>query len=433
MATRQPITIVVGGQYGSEAKGAIAAYIGETENVHYAVRTGAVNAGHSVYYNGTRYAMQQLPVGWTHPGSLLVIGAGALIHPPTLLREVSMISEVLGYDVRARLVIDHNAGTHLDIHTERSAASGRHHDIGATGKGCSEAIIDRIRGRNTGYKLFRELNEAAGFTFDDTAARLNRAVDAGAKVLLEATQGTLLDLYFGPYPYTTHKPTGPAVWMAECGLSPALPTDIVMVVRTYPIRVAGNSGPMPDEINWVEVAKYINDRRRDYDLSPIAIVACRAVCEFEAAVRTVVAQNPLMAPEGSDGLDQHRWTPAQRVEFKHGLSEINKMALESLPDATVAELSKLFELTTVTKKLRRVARLNHAELRRAAVLVRPHRVALTFMNYEFPEHWGVEDDGARHMLTDEMSRYINGVEASCGAPVTMTSWGPESKHILHHE
>lgn len=422
---KKPVIIVQGGQYGSEAKGAIAAYICETEAVDIAIRTGAVNAGHSAFYRGRKFVMQQLPVGWVNPNTQLVIGAGALIHPEILARECKLVTELTGHDITERLMIDTNAGVHNEEHTQRSKDSGRHHTMGATGKGCSEAIIDKIKGRGTGYATYGKM---FGIPGGDTAEYLNSQFDKGAKLLIEGTQGTLLDLHTGPYPYVTHKSCLPASWMAECGLSPALPTDIVMVVRTYPIRVAGNSGPMPQEISWPTLAREINTKRLyGTILNRGSIVRESAIEAFEDAVR--IAQMGFAYPAGSDGLHQHEWTDADtRLEFKETLSELNAAALRLLPPDTITELSRLFELTTVTKKLRRVARLDMGELKRAAMLCRPHRIALTFMNYMFPQQWFVSADNIQMM--DYEMKWVKGVESAAGAPVTMVTYGPGPEHVV---
>lgn len=427
------IIIVQGGQWGSEAKGAIAGYICEREGVDIAVRTGATNAGHTVYYQGKPVKMQQLPVGWVNPETRLVLGAGALIDPIILERECNQVSELTGKDVRKRLWIDRRAGVHLPIHTQRSKESGRHANIGATGKGASEALIDKIRGRGEGYQTFghpnygnpTERDLSGGYQVADTALLLNIHYDEGAKILLEGTQGTLLDLHLGPYPFTTHKQTTPANWMSECGLSPALPTDIVLVVRTYPIRVAGNSGPMKDEISWPILAREINIKRSRRDLPPI--VFDETIREFEKWVRDAASRRDDL-PYRSDGLDQHTWRAAHREEFKHALSNLNSIAWAFLRDDYQEELLKLFEMTTVTRKLRRVARLSLDDLAWSGMLNRPHRVAVTFMNYEFPESWYQEGDKAV-IFQEDRKNYLASIQEAIKAPVTMASFGPESKHI----
>jgi len=417
-----PIIIVQGGQFGSESKGLVAGYLCKKERMDIAVRTGAVNAGHSVYYNGSRYVNQQLPVGWVNPDTRLVIGAGALIDPTILDREVREISALTGTDIRERLSIDRRAGIHRPYHAARSKDSGRHHAIGATGKGASEALVERITGRGLGYQQFGDTHESDGYDVCDTEALLNYSWNEGAKILLEGTQGQLLDLYLGPYPYTTHKQTGPAQWMLECGLSPALPTEICMVVRTYPIRVAGNSGPMPQETSWPELAREMNALRDRAGLPPLLREG--AIASFEEAV--VEAGKNFDGPANWSHLNQHRWSAADRLNYQAALSEVHKTALMSLPEATVKELSTLFELTTVTKKLRRIARLDRETVETAARQIRPAWVALTFANYVWPESWFT----LPREWTADQQEYTRQLEEWCRASVRLVSFGPEDCHTL---
>lgn len=435
------IIIIQGGQFGSEAKGAIAGYICKDEDVDVAVRTGATNAGHTVYYDTVDNSraepqtipipvkMQQLPVGWVHPTCELVLGAGALIDPQILARECAQVSQLTGKDVRKRLTIDYRAGIHLPIHQERSAVSGRHHKIGATGKGSSEAIIDKIRGRGEGYQTFGATNYSEGYRIDDTAVKLNRLHGSGAKILLEGTQGTMLDLHLGPYPFTTHKQTGPAQWMMEAGLSPALPTDIVQVVRTYPIRVAGNSGPMFSETNWPTLVRRINNKRQAVGMAPL--VTEESLLLFEAELR-IGGSNYNIPEWENSALEQQAWTAAEREEFQLGLSEMNAAAIRNLPPLVVEDLMNIFEMTTVTKKLRRVANMSWSALRRATLLNRPHRIALTFMNYEFPQWWWeVPPGGSEWLVPDEVQGYIDQVRKSCsGVPITHITFGPADRHVV---
>lgn len=437
-----PIQIINGGQYGSEAKGAIAAYLVERDHIDYAVRTGATNAGHTCTYidaerrTQQRIAMQQLPVGWVRPETQLILGAGALIDLDILDREADLVSGLTGTDVRSRLTIDRRAYIHRSVHHDRARGADRHHLMGATGKGCSEALLDRVRLR--GLEDWTIGNQAArgdrairarlaDYNIGDTECVLNDVWDGGARIQLEGTQGQLLDLYLGPYPYTTHKQTSPAQWMLEAGLSPALPTEIWSVIRTCPIRVAGNSGPLPDEMSWPMLARIINRRREFSGLPPL--VAESAICQFEEAVRAEAdgGGHRWVIPPGSDGLDQHAWT--DRVYYRNALSDLNKAALTRLDDATRCELGKLFEMTTVTKKLRRIARLNPGELAKSARQMRPHFLAVTFLNYIFPERWSTQEP-----LTVEEQRYLGEIEAaSGGAPVALINRGPDPAHIVQVE
>lgn len=421
--SRRPITIVQGAQYGSEAKGAIAGYLCEKEGVDVAVRTGATNAGHTVYYKGKPYKMQQLPVGWVNPDVKLVLGAGTLIDPEILDREVAMVNEAMPeQNVRDRLWIDYHAGLHLAQHAVRSRESGRHERIGATGKGCSEALIDRIRGRGEGAATFEQTGYSSGYHTLDTASALNHWYDQGQKILLEGTQGTMLDINLGPYPYTTHKPTGAAQWLMECGLSPALPLDIVLVVRTFPIRVAGNSGPLPLEMSWTQLAYQINAKRSKLGFDPI--VSQEDLNTFEEAVR--LSASSYSVPTWSDGLDMHSWSSRIRLEYAEAASRLHQTAFKICGPEVTERLGKLFERTTVTNKLRRIANLETQTLVKSGYLNRPHRVAVTFMNYLFPQYWFQPPP----RFDPNVEQISSGISDILGAPVTLESFGPESSHVV---
>jgi adenylosuccinate synthase len=393
---KKPIIICQGAQWGSEAKGMVAAALGRRRGVKYAVRTGTVNAGHTVYKGGIAYKMQQLPVGWVHDADL-VIGPGAYIHPDVLLSELMTVWEA-GY--RGRIYVDHRCGLHLPLHTNRATKAGRHVSMGATGKGCSEAIIDKIANRGSGQMLFRDFlrEKPVGgmYEFGDTVELLNGAYDAGDQILIEGTQGTMLDLHLGPYPYTTHKQCTAAAWITEAGLSPSLEYEVVLVARTFPIRVAGNSGPMPGEITWPELAEEINAKLMRQGLEPR--VGEWALSRFRTA-----------------------YAVADRMQYDseyHKMSQQNQRAMEQLDDATRAELARLFEFTTVTKKLRRVARIDLDLLDYSIMINRPKWIALTFLNYVHPELWGAVDVPAKYTPTG-----IGGV------PIGAVTTGPEDQHF----
>lgn len=425
-----PITIVQGGQYGSEAKGAIAGYLCQKRNFDVAVRTGATNAGHTVYYKRNdewvEVKLQQLPVGFVNPHTMLVVGAGALIDPAILEREVKMLSELTGTDIGERLMIDSRAGLHLSRHAEASRQSGRHYSMGATGKGCSEALVERIQGRGRGYVRFGNSEFAHGYNTCDTEAYLNFVHYEGGSIMLEGTQGQLLDLYLGPYPYTTHKQTGPAQWMLEAGLSPALNPEIVSVMRTFPIRVAGNSGPLPNEISWPELAIEINESRRRHGMENL--VPDESIIAYQDALRKSATLFDL--PSGSDGLDMHKWSETDREKYAFALSELPTTAWKALTPDIQTNLSRLFELTTVTKKLRRIGRWTRKTATIASRQMQPSWVALTFMNYWHPYRW-FDPPADASSLTDSEARDIEGVSFDCGnVPVKLVSYGPRPDHIL---
>lgn len=415
-----PITVVVGGQWGSEGKGEFSAYLARKRGSHFVVRTGAINAGHTVHYDGKAYKNQQIPTAWTIPSAKLIIGPGAYVNPGVLEREIQWAVEAGFPHIKDRLFIDHRAGVHTSEHKERAEKSGRHHRFGATGEGGSEAMVDKIRNRANGGMLFKDTTAASRFQLVDTVALLNQAYDRGQHILLEGTQGALLDIHLGSYPYTTSRQTNAAAWVSEAGLSPAMEFEVVMVVRTMPIRVAGNSGPMPGETSWIEVAREWNAILGSAGRAPIVDPA--AVDAFESELRSVGVQYGC-----PDFLSAHEWPAHKREQYKVLLSEGYRDALRELDPEQQKELSRVLEFTTVTKKLRRIAMFSLAELERAVMYNRPSSICLSFLNYVYPEIWGVKE--WKQVAASGALDWLQVVERA-GVPVEWVTTGPGPECIL---
>ena len=81
--------------------------------------------------------------------------------------------------------------------------------------------------------------------------------DSCADILIEGTQGSALSLLHSHWPYCTSIDTNAAGIISEVGIAPSRVTDVLMVVRTYPIRVAGNSGPMKNETTWEDISNNV--------------------------------------------------------------------------------------------------------------------------------------------------------------------------------
>jgi adenylosuccinate synthase len=237
---RKNVTVVVGGQFGSEAKGKVISFLAREFDV--AVRTGAPNAGHTVLSGDKEYRLQQIPATFLNRKCQLFIGPGALIDAEVLKREIVLTG------TKARLFIDNNAGTIDKKHalSEKNLMSR----IGSTGKGVGAATIDRIN-RND-FKLASSV--LRGYHLADTVKMVNVAIDQNKNVLVEGTQGFGLSIYHGTYPFVTSRDTTASNFLVESGISPLAVKDIILVIRTFPIRVAGNSGPLKNEISWGELS-----------------------------------------------------------------------------------------------------------------------------------------------------------------------------------
>ena len=251
------LTVLVGGQYGSEGKGAVAAHIANDYQVH--VRVGSPNAGHTIYWNGAKHVMQSIPCGWINPNATIVIGRGALLNMKQLMKELVHIMQYYP-DFKMRLMIDAKAGV-LDerFHEQEGGVNGEmHRRIGSTGEGVGPARIARLERDPQKFHLFEDvaaewgLEECVAYnTPDYIVARQN----LGDNVLIEGTQGSALSLLHSYWPYCTTIDTNASGIIAEVGIAPTRVTNVLMVIRTYPIRVAGNSGPMENEISWEELSR----------------------------------------------------------------------------------------------------------------------------------------------------------------------------------
>ena len=261
------LTVLVGGQYGSEGKGAIAAHVANDYDIH--VRVGSPNAGHTIYWSGEKHVMQSIPCGWINPKAVIVIGRGALLNMKQFMKE---LVHILTYypNFLERLVIDPEAGI-LDerFHEMEGGTSGEmHRRIGSTGEGVGPARIARLERDPNTFRQFKDVAAEYGLEkcmVPNTPKYLWSKQIEGFNILIEGTQGSGLSLLHSHWPYCTSIDTNAAGIISEVGIAPSCVTDVLMVCRTYPIRVAGNSGPMKNEITWDE----LNKRIRTYGGTPV--------------------------------------------------------------------------------------------------------------------------------------------------------------------
>lgn len=254
---RGKLTVLVGGQYGSEGKGAIAAHIANEYQVH--VRVGSPNAGHTIYWRGEKHVMQSIPCGWINPNAAIVIGRGALLNMKQLMKELVHIMQYYP-DFKKRLFIDAKAGV-LDerFHEQEGGVNGEmHRRIGSTGEGVGPARIARLERDPQKFRLFEDVAAEWGLescVTENTPKIIAKIQDHGDNILIEGTQGSALSLLHSHWPYCTSIDTNAAGIISEVGIAPSRVTDVLLVIRTYPIRVAGNSGPMKNETTWEEISK----------------------------------------------------------------------------------------------------------------------------------------------------------------------------------
>ena len=242
--------VVVGGQFGGEGKGKVSAFITREEQVDLCIRCGGPNSGHSfLSETGKPVLLRQLPTGYVRPETRLLVPAGALIDLDVLKSEL----DSLQIEPR-RVGIDRNAMVIEQSDRERESSLQLKSRISSTLCGVGSAVARRaLRGADVKLagQVARDVTWLAQL-ITDVSEEANRALDCGKKVLVEGTQGFGLSLYHtGSYPKATSRDTTAAAFLSEVGLSPMLVTNLVLVLRTFPIRVAGEqAGPLKDEITW---------------------------------------------------------------------------------------------------------------------------------------------------------------------------------------
>jgi len=336
---------VIGGQFGSEGKGAVIGQIADDYQVH--VRVGSPNAGHTFYWNGEKHVMQTIPCGWINPEATIVIGRGALLDMELLLVEISRIEKYYP-KFKDRLVIDELAGV-LDkkFHQEEGGVDGEiHRRIGSTGEGVGAARVARVNRDPSVFRHFWNVCDKYGLTkccYKNTPKMLNEWQESGLNILLEGTQGSGLSLLHGYWPYVTSIDTNAAQILAECGIAPNKLGSVLLVCRTFPIRVAGTSGPLYRETSW-----------------------------------------------------------------------------EALSAVTGRSLS---EVTTVTKKTRRVGMWDWKLVENSVILNNPSSIALTFVDYIDGCVEGVTEPES---LTQPVLEVIDEIESRLNVRISMVGTGPKT-------
>lgn len=279
------VDVILGLQFGDEGKGKIVDYFAKNYDV-IARFQGGPNAGHTLYVNGKKIVLHQIPSGIFHENKINLIGNGVVLDPIILKRECESVA-TMGIDYKKNLFISQRA--HLILPTHRaidkaSEASKGNEKIGSTLKGISPAYMDKT-GRNglrvgdlldksftTQYIKLRlkhqKLLENFSFNEDISAWEeeffealeflkslqivngeyfINDKIQEGKKVLAEGAQGSMLDVDFGTFPFVTSSNTISAGVCSGLGIAPQKIKEILGVTKAYCTRVGG--GPFPTELN----------------------------------------------------------------------------------------------------------------------------------------------------------------------------------------
>jgi adenylosuccinate synthase len=280
-----PAIVLVGAQWGDEGKGKATDLLGS--RVDAVVKfNGGNNAGHTIVIGTEKYALHLLPSGILTPGCRPVIGNGVVVDLGVLFEELDAL-EARGVDTSGLLVsgsahVITSYNRTLDKVTERFLGSAR---IGTTGRGIGPTYADKmarigirvqdlfdedvLRAKVSGalnlknqilVKIYNRkavevdavVDELLGYVerlrpmVADTALLLDRMLNEGKTVVLEAGQATLLDVDHGTYPYVTSSNATAGGACTGSGIPPTRISRVIAVVKAYTTRVG--EGPFPTEL-----------------------------------------------------------------------------------------------------------------------------------------------------------------------------------------
>ncbi len=388
---QRKFNVVTDGAWGSCGKGLITTALAHKHRPQIISTTNMANAGHTaVDVDGTAHVAKALPSAailnkWM-PGYQphIVVGASAAFNVEQLLHEV----QVTGTNYQ--LTIHPRAGVITDEHrlAEAGNGDGSTKHVASTMQGCGTFLADKVL-RKKGLKLARDYPELAGYMADSMPIKLSipsedqtRMTKAklGLPVILhtllnqyehtilhEGSQGFSLDVNHGShYPECTSRGTSAIQNLADMGLNQFDLGDVFLVIRPFPIRVG----------NVIENGQQVGYSGDCYE-----------------------------------GQKELSW------------DDVAKEA--GMPDDVAATLVKK-ELTTVTKRLRRVFTFSDSQLREAAIVNGATKIALNFANYV---DWAVYGMNRYEDLTPKVRDFILRIEDVTKLPVTIVGTGPQLNHV----
>ncbi len=280
------VTMVLGAQWGDEAKGKIVDLLSQDAAI-VARFNGGDNAGHTVINQYGTFKLRLTPNGFSNPETICIIGPGVVLNLATLIGEISTI-KAAGIDLTSRLWISPRCHVVMPYHPMVESiyemAKGNA-STGTTGRGMGPVYADKVsyngirladiadehifseklkiqlQVKNTMFKAFNlepldfqavleeKLAQFAQIraVVRETFGLVQSALSNNLPIILEGAQGSLLDNTWGTYPFCTASTTVSGGASAGLGIAPKWISQVIGVAKAYTTRVG--RGPMPTELN----------------------------------------------------------------------------------------------------------------------------------------------------------------------------------------
>ncbi len=289
---------IIGAQWGDEGKGKITDALALKADA--VVRfQGGDNAGHTIKFDGKKFALHLIPSGIFHNNTTPIMASGMVINPESLQEEMQMINDA-SYSTN-HLVISDRAHVILDFHKtfDHLYESLKKEKIGTTAKGIGPTYSEKALRRGlrmhtfcneSGFKTYLEetlpavnsILKTHGYDpyeiddlikkyapmqkllaphLNDTSKLINDYIDEGKYVMFEGAQGTMLCLDHGTYPFVTSSSPSAAYVPLGAGIAPHKLSNVLGIVKAYTTRVGG--GSFPSEITG-DIAENIRIKGNEF-------------------------------------------------------------------------------------------------------------------------------------------------------------------------
>lgn len=291
--------VVVGSQWGDEGKGKITDYLAQKADIVCRYQ-GGNNAGHTIAFDGKKFALQSIPSGVFNPHIINVIANGVVLNPKSMLEELQMLHDkgVTDYQLR----ISDRASVIMPYHIMLDGAMEElkgANKIGTTKKGIGPCYSDKTSriGIRVGdlldpqffhsrlsealmiknlelkmygleeldletiYQEYLEYGKKLAPFICDTSELLNKAIKEDKQILFEGAQGVMLCIEHGTFPYVTSSSPCAASVPLNTGIAPKYVDNVLGICKAYTTRVG--AGPFPTEIEG-ELADTIRERGHEY-------------------------------------------------------------------------------------------------------------------------------------------------------------------------
>lgn len=370
------VDVILGLQWGDEGKGKIVDYFAKDYDV-VARFQGGPNAGHTLYKDGKKLVLHQIPSGIFYQDKLNLIGNGVVLDPITLKKECDNVS-AFGIDLKKNLFISERTNiivpTHRALDKASEMAKGKE-KIGSTLKGIGPAYMDKT-GRNAlrlgdivsgkfdeAYQRLKQkhrvLLDSYNFNEDISADEqaffeavdflktlnivngeyfINEQIKQGKKVLAEGAQGTMLDVDFGTFPFVTSSNTVSAGVCSGLGIAPQYIKEVIGITKAYCTRVG--SGPFPTELENDEGQK-LRDIGKEYGATTgrprrcgwMDLIALQYACMIDGVTKIVMTKADVL-----DEFEELKICTAYNIDGK----EVTEMPFR-LDQVEVQPVYKSFE------------------------------------------------------------------------------------------